>query len=129
MKHFKYSEFDQKGLSGSGQMYMNEYFLALMDSLRERCGFPIIITSGYRSPTYNNKVSTTGLNGPHTTGKAADIKVFGEQAHMILREATELGFSGIGISQKGDHEERFIHLDTLEDGENGAPRRWVWSYG
>jgi hypothetical protein len=37
----------------------------------------------------------------------------------------KMGFSGIGVSQKGDS--RFIHLDDLED-SNERPRPWVWSY-
>ena len=38
-----------------------------------------------------------------------------------LREARRIGFSGIGISQKGDKSSRFIHLDILT---------WtaLWSY-
>ena len=33
-------------------------------------------------------------------------------------------WKGIGISQKGKHKSRFIHLDTI-DSDN---RPWVWSY-
>lgn len=105
---------------------MNKQFLEKMDALREKVGFPLIITSGYRSPQYNASVSSTGETGPHTTGKAADIAIRGHQAHALLKTALELGFTGIGISQKG--ESRFVHLDTLENGEQGAPRPWIWSY-
>lgn len=126
MKYFNYSEFDQHGDPGSGAANMNQGFLDMLDVLREKVGFPLIVTSGYRSPAYNDSVSTTGTTGPHTTGKAVDLAVAGHQAHAVLKAALELGFTGIGVSQKGTS--RFIHLDILANGEHGAPRPWVWSY-
>jgi len=33
-------------------------------------------------------------------------------------------WKGVGISQKGKHKSRFIHLDTI-DSDN---RPWIWSY-
>jgi zinc D-Ala-D-Ala carboxypeptidase len=39
-----------------------------------------------------------------------------------LRLAFKLGFTGIGVQQKGSG--RFIHLDTME----GGTRPTVWSY-
>lgn len=125
-KYFKYSEFDQHGAPGSGAAHMNKLFLSMLDALREKLGFPLIVTSGYRSPEYNAKVSETGTTGPHTTGKAADIAVSGQQAYTLIKTALELGFTGIGISQKGAS--RFVHLDILADGEQGAPRPRIWSY-
>jgi zinc D-Ala-D-Ala carboxypeptidase len=128
LRYFRHNEFDQRGLPGSGEQHMDADFLTLLDELRHRCGFPFHITSGYRSPEYNAQVSSTGENGPHTTGKAADVKVLGAQAHTVLKHAAELGFTGIGVAQKGAHGGRFIHLDTIQSGEGGAPRPWVWSY-
>ena len=41
---------------------------------------------------------------------------------MVLFEtARQIGFSGIGLSQKGDHAHNFEHLDTL-------PRKALFSY-
>ena len=121
MRYFLFSEFDQKGLQGSGQDFMDNLFVSRLDALRHTCGFPFIITSGYRTPEYNNQVSTTGYTGPHTTGKAADIQVSRGNAYIVLREALNMGcFTGIGINQKGD--DRFIHLDSIV----GANR--LWSY-
>lgn len=128
MMYFKWKEFDQKGLPGSGELYMDREFVELLDELRGVCGFPFIISSAYRSPEYNNKVSSSGLKGPHTTGKAVDILVYGKQAHKLIDLATKFEFKGIGISQKGDYKTRFVHLDTLSDNENNAPRPWIWSY-
>lgn len=125
MRFFTYAEFNQKGLEGSGREFMDPYFLANIDALRYRCGFPLVITSGYRSPEYNNQVSGTGHTGPHTTGKAADIAVSRENAYTLLRIAFDMEcFTGIGVKQSGDG--RFIHLDTLTEDE--APRPTIWSY-
>ena len=33
----------------------------------------------------------------------------------------QIGFSGIGLSQRGPHQDRFVHLDT-------KPRKALWSY-
>lgn len=118
MNYFKQSEFDQKGLAGSGAN-MDRELVVHLNELRRRCGFAFIITSGYRSPEYNKQVSSTGEDGPHTTGKAVDIKATSRQKYVILREALAMGvFTGIGIGKD------FIHLDTLIT----SPRPNVWTY-
>lgn len=103
-------------------------FVDKMQHLRDLCGFPLTVTSWYRSPEYNDKVSSTGKTGPHTTGRAVDIEILGDKALILIEHAIDLGFTGIGVSQKGPHRKRFIHLDTLENGETPGPRRWLWSY-
>ena len=127
MKYFDYSEFDQEGLAGSGKRYMCSKFLDQLDELRDRYGQPIIITSGYRSPEYNNKVSSTGLTGAHTTGKAVDIAVSRQDAYKLLQIVFDMGvFTGVGIQQKGSG--RFIHLDTLSANDPRIIRPTIWSY-
>lgn len=101
-------------------------FLWKVDQLRKACGFPLHGNSWYRSPEHNARVSSTGLTGPHTTGRAVDISCAREQCHIVLAKAMELGyFTGIGIKQKGAS--RFVHLDDLTT-EDGFPRPTVWSY-
>lgn len=126
IKYFKKSEFDCKcGCSGNE---MDASFLKKLDRMREMLGFPLIITSGYRCPQYNNRVSSTGLNGPHTTGHAADISVFGYKAFNLLRYAgINPEFTGIGLKQHGDHATRFVHLDDLESHDNRF-RPTTWTY-
>ena len=58
-------------------------------------------------------------------GLAADIALRGEQALEVISKATDYGFTGIGINQKGNA--RFIHLDISKDSQ-GRPRPHVWSY-
>lgn len=96
-----------------------------LDALREECGFPLLINSGYRCPKHNLEVSHTGETGPHTTGHAVDIRVDRGRAYRLLALAPKYGFTGIGIQQKGGG--RYIHLDDLPNDIN-QPRPTVWSY-
>jgi zinc D-Ala-D-Ala carboxypeptidase len=102
------------------------WFMQKVEKLRLRYGKPLVVSSGARCPSYNRTVSKTGSNGPHTKD-AIDFQISGTDAYMLLRHALELGFTGIGINQKGPHNKRFIHLDNLPN-EQGQPRAWVWSY-
>ena len=64
---------------------------------------------------------STFKNGPHTLAKAADILISGERAMQLFEKARQIGFSGIGLNQKGPHHKRFVHVDTVD-------RRALWSY-
>lgn len=112
---------------GSGECRMDAAFMDRLQALRGAFGAPLVISSGYRSPAYNAKVSATGTDGPHTTGCAADILTHGRDARLLVWHAVELGFAGIGIHQRGPVTGRFVHLDTLED-RPGRPRPWLWTY-
>ena len=113
MKYFKLSEFDCKE---TGENFMNQDFLIMLDMLREECGFPFIITSGYRSVDHSiEKAKKTP--GTHTKGIAADIFVRnGNEKYLIIKYAMKLGFTGVGVAKN------FIHVDT----RNTTPV--VWSY-
>lgn len=116
---------DELACKGSGTILVVPDFLDRLQRLRAAYGKPMVISSGYRSPAYNAKVSHTGEHGPHTTGRAVDVLVSGADAFKLLRYALGYGFTGIGFQQKGDHATRFIHLDDIEDW-NIRPA--VWSY-
>lgn len=94
-----------------------------LEELRIAFGEPMVISSGYRCPAHNDAVSGTGLDGPHTKG-AFDVLISGSAAHRLLSAAVIMGWTGIGISQRGDHAKRFIHIDRLDN----ETRPWVWSY-
>ena len=100
----------------------NDVTRARLNKLRELVG-PIIVNSAYRCAIYNG---ARGYTQTHATGQAMDIKCSHKQAYRILQEAPSLGFTGIGIKQKGDT--RFIHLDDLEEGLPKRPRPHIWSY-
>lgn len=112
---------------GCGRADMDAEFMAQLQALRDALG-PLPVSSGYRCAAYNRQVSGTGLRGPHTTGAAADIQVFGDRAHRLLGCALAMGFTGLGVKQNGPRERRFVHLDTLDAGQTGGLRPWLWSY-
>lgn len=114
---------------GTGRILVDTDFLDLFEALRARAGRPLIITSGYRTPVHNASVSSTGLTGPHTTGRAVDIRIYGHRLYELVADALELGMTGVGFSQKSStpHAQRFVHLDNLPNGAT-APRPWMWSY-
>ena len=116
--NFKASEFACKHC---GEVKMDVAFMDKLQTLRTRYGKSIIITSGYRCKSHPVEAKKA-TSGAHTKGKAADLAVNGQDAYKVLKIAFDLGFTGIGVNQKGQG--RFIHLDTVE----GAPRPNVWSY-
>lgn len=120
--HFSLSELQCK--CGCGQALMDKVFLAKLEDLRQGMGQPLTVTSGYRCPAHNLACSATGAHGPHTMGCAVDIAIAGPDAHRLLLLAMHIGFTGIGISQRGSG--RFIHLDDLPVHTHPRPR--VWSY-
>ena len=125
----KYKYFTDKELSckcGCDKQEMNSKFMKSIGELRELYGKPLIVTSAYRCPEHNNKVSSTGLNGPHTTGKAIDFLISRQDAYDLLFYAIGMQFSGLGINQKGTS--RFIHIDDLTDEEGYPIRPTIWSY-
>ena len=122
-RYFKRSEFACK--CGKCDNLIQDSFVEKMDALRHICGFPISISSGYRCPAHNAAVSGTGDDGPHTTGCAADVPIDRKRAYILLQNAIQMGFTGIGFKQHGGV--RFMHLDTLPDAL-GQPRPAIWSY-
>lgn len=119
LRYFNAGEF---ACSHCAKNLISPDLLTELDELRHICGFPFVISSGYRCPDHNARVSSTGRNGPHTTGLAADIAVSHENAVTILEHALQnQAFTGIGVQQKGSG--RFIHLDMV-----ARPTRTIWSY-
>lgn len=108
----------------TGRCEMSPEFMAKLQRLRIAYGRPMTVTSGYRHPTHPIEAAKA-RPGSHATGRAVDIGVQGADALRLIVLAVGLGFSGIGVQQKGGG--RFIHLDDLPDG-GGFSRPMVWSY-
>tara|TARA_R110000823_G_scaffold223407_2_gene351540 strand:+ start:219 stop:590 length:372 start_codon:yes stop_codon:yes gene_type:complete len=119
-KYFSKAELQCK--CGCEAALMDAQFIMMLEQLREKFNKPLLVSSGYRCPKHNNNVSGTGIAGPHTTGKAIDLKVDRGAAYELLKIAMDMGFSGIGVNQKGNA--RFMHLDTI----NTGLRPTIWSY-
>jgi zinc D-Ala-D-Ala carboxypeptidase len=121
-KYFKYSTDPKLACSCCGGEGMDEGFLSMLDRIREEVGGPLIITSGYRCPKHNSKVSSSGNYGSHTTGRAVDISVTTSSLrHNLVSTAYRLGIPRVGVA------DTFIHLDDLGD-EEGFSEDVMWTY-
>ena len=113
MSYFKLSDFD---CQETGNNEMSEEFLEKLDELRHKCGFPFIITSGYRDKTHSIEARKAKA-GTHARGIASDIRINnGNEAYDIIKHAQSMGFNGIGVAKS------FIHVDIRQ----GMPV--IWSY-
>ena len=104
---------------GCGLAHMDENFMKMLQQLRDKLG-ALPITSGVRCENHNKK-SGGYPKSAHLQSIGADIRIYGPRALALVEEARRIGFSGIGIAQKGEYKNRFIHLDIL-------PRQALWSY-
>lgn len=115
--------------------FMDPEFMQRLVALRRVFGQAMILNSAYRCGPYNAERSSTGIDGPHVTGCAVDVRLHGSEAvYRLRRLAIEFGFSGIGARQHGPVAGRFVHLDTLSRDPNprthkGYPRPGEWTYG
>ena len=112
---------EELSCSHCGALNIHEDIMDLLQEARGVLG-PLSITSGYRCPEHNNKISSTGLSGPHTTGKAIDISVRDSQHRKLLIDYFAPQVQGLGIAKS------FIHIDLLyeEDGFEMRPNSWVY---
>ena len=110
-------------VTACGLYEMDEEFMRLLQILRDEIKGPLRVTSGRRCDAHNFRVSTAKnkKNEVHTLGQASNILISGERAMLLFEKARKVGFSGIGLSQKGNHSSRFLHLDTL-------PRKALFRY-
>ena len=112
MKYFKIDDFRCKQ---TGENEMDPDFLMRLDMLRELCGFPFIVISGFRSVKHSVEVKKVAP-GEHTRGIAVDIRVSGGvQRRAIAKQAFALGFTGIGIYK------RWVHVDM----RTSTPMMWA----
>ena len=112
---------DEVKCSHCGELKINTDIMDLLQQARNDLG-PLSITSGYRCSEHNNNISSTGPNGPHTTGKALDISVKDSKHRKELITYFAPKVPGLGIAKS------FIHIDilTAEDGFEMRPNSWVY---
>jgi len=115
---------EEMACSHTGLEKMDADFMAMLTELRVAYAKPMRVTSAYRDITHPIEARKS-KGGAHTTGRAVDIAVDRGEAHKLLGLALEIGFTGIGVQQKGTG--RFLHLDNLES-ESGFVRPTIWSY-
>lgn len=93
--------------------------ISLLRKVERHYGKKVVITSGYRSKSYNRRVRGA-RNSQHMYCKAADIRVPGVSKSALARYARTLpGIGGVGTYCRSG----FVHLDV------GKRRDWHWGCG
>ena len=105
---------------GGGRVLFDMELVRRLQGLRDYFKRPIVITSGYRTRSYNDIIGGAE-NSQHIYGRAADIKVIGTGSDEIAAAAIRLGFRGVGIY------ETFVHVDVRESLANRLGRAYdIW---
>jgi zinc D-Ala-D-Ala carboxypeptidase len=100
----------------TGKNEIDEVFVHKLDQLRYICGFPFVVTSGYRHETHPAEAKKSSP-GEHNKGIAADIAISGgAQRRAIVENALKMGFRGVGVA-KG-----FVHVDIRDT----TPVMWTY---
>jgi uncharacterized protein YcbK (DUF882 family) len=108
---------DEFNCQVTGENKMEPEFLKKLDRLRAECGFPFVITSGYRHPIEHPIEAAKEVPGTHAQGIACDIQVTQSyQRYIIVDRALKLGFTGIGLAKT------FTHVDT----RGTSPVMWLY---
>jgi uncharacterized protein YcbK (DUF882 family) len=113
-KHFSYSEFACK--CGCGFESLHPDSIKVLEAVRNNFGVPVIVNSGCRCYSHNQKVGGSS-NSQHCYARAADIVVQGVppiQVYQWLDAGPLKGKGGLG------NYATFTHADTRLKG----PARW-----
>ena len=119
-KNFKVKEFACK--DGSNVIFVDDRLPALLQKIREHFGRAVVITSGYRTVSWN-KVQGGAKNSQHLYGMAADIQVDGVEPVTVAAYAETLlpGTGGIGTyPKKAGRAKGWVHVDVRK-----TRARWV----
>lgn len=109
-KNFESTEFDCHGSGCCKETKIDPNLVILLQDIRDHFGKPITVTSAYRCPTHNSKVSKA-KNSYHTKGQAADFVVSGVKPREVAQYAEKKGIKGIGLYET-DSDGHFVHIDT-----------------
>ena len=122
MRYFTLDEFDSPDLPGSGA-FMQDEFLEKLDAARGYAEVPFRITSGFRTPSYQQDLKKRGYKvsetSAHLDGWAADISATTSNRRWKIIEALiYVGFNRIGVADS------FVHVDM----DPGKAQNCLWLY-
>ncbi len=127
-KHFSRDEL-KCSFAPDAPVLMDSLFMAALEELREEWGRPMRLSSAYRTVDhprertkprkYDHNGDPLPRGGMHARGRAVDVLIAGSDAVAFLRLALKY-FSGVGLNQKAEWNQRFIHLD------DGKQRIWTY---
>ena len=106
-EHFKAKEFQCK--DKSEYLLIATELIEILEKIRNHFNAPVIINSGYRTPSWNNKVNGAS-NSYHCKGMAADIVVKGRSSKEVAEYADEIMEKG-GVIRYTN----FTHIDVREE--------------
>lgn len=104
-QHFKVREFACK--DGSQVVFIDSYLVSILDILRNQIGKPVIINSGYRTPTRNKEIGGAKYSY-HMRGMAADIRVNGISPKELADKLNKIIPYECGIIVYNG----WVHIDT-----------------
>lgn len=105
--HFKAKEFQCK--DKSEYLLIATELIEMLEKIRNNFNAPVIINSGYRTPSWNSKVNGSS-NSYHCKGMAADIVVKGYSSKKVAEYANEIMEQGGVIKYTN-----FTHIDVREE--------------
>lgn len=106
-EHFKTREFQCKDKT-EGLLVATE-LIETLEKIRNHFNAPVIINSGYRTPSWNRKVNGAP-NSYHCKGMAADIVVKGHSNREVAKYADSIMKQG-GVIRYTN----FVHIDVREE--------------
>jgi hypothetical protein len=98
---------------GTGAIKINTDAMDKLQTLRNRLGKPLIVRSGYRSPSHNKAVGGAKAS-KHMDGAAFDIAMSNHNPAAFGAAARAVGFLGFGTYPRSG----FMHIDL------GPARSW-----
>lgn len=105
--HFKAKEFQCK--DKSEYLLIATELIEVLEKIRNHFNAPVIINSGYRTPSWNSKVNGAS-NSYHCKGMAADIVVKGHSSGEVAKYADSIIEKG-GVIRYTN----FTHIDVREE--------------
>lgn len=120
--HFRVKEFSCH--DGTDKVKVSPETIRLLECIRKHYGYPVVIISGYRTPSWNRRVGGVA-NSRHVVGDAADLVVRipngGTVSPLEVYRAIDTGkVAGIDPKKIGLGKYRtFLHIDS-----RGTKARW-----
>lgn len=109
--NFKVKEFQCH--DGTDKVVIDTKLVAYLQRIRDHFGKPLIITSAYRTASYNARIGGKP-NSMHVKGKAADIQIFGVSPVLIGLYAESINAGGVGLYSYGSTYAGFNHIDSRD---------------
>lgn len=97
---------------GADEIFIDKKIVDILQKYRDRIARPIVVTSGYRTESWNKKVG--GAKGSyHLLGRAIDFYIKGFNMREAAKWMESEGVKGIGLYINRAQE--FLHIDSRSE--------------